>query len=76
MEKLIILGDGSLVRGLVILPFAISGLILVFKGAFAYLEKVNEKYTKKFKKDWQIGAVGTIYLLSYLGLFYAVSKLL
>lgn len=48
MEKLLILGDGSLLIGILILPFAVNGLILVIKGAFAYLEKIDEKYS--FKK--------------------------
>ena len=74
MEKLLILGDGSLIQGIVILPFAINGLLLVIKGAIAYLEKVDQKYT--FKKNWHVGAFGVISLLSYLGFIYAVTKLL
>lgn len=74
MEKLFILGDGSLIKGLLLLPFAVNGLILIIKGAFAYLEKVDEKYT--FTKDWQVGAFGAISLLSYLAFLYAVSKIL
>jgi hypothetical protein len=74
MEKILILGDGSLIHGIVILPFAINGLLLVIKGAIAYLEKVDQKYT--FKKNWQVGAFGVISLLSYLGFIYAVTKLL
>ena len=74
MEKLLILGDGSLIQGIVILPFAINGLLLIIQGAFAYLEKVDQKYT--FKKNWQVGAFGSVCLLSYLGFIYAVTKLL
>lgn len=74
MEKLRILGDGSLIYGLLLLPFAINGLILIAKGAFAYLEKIDEKYT--FTKDWQIGAFGAISLLSYLAFFLAVARIL
>lgn len=74
MEKLLILGDGSLLIGILILPFAVNGLILVIKGAFAYLEKIDEKYS--FTKEWQVGLFGAITLLSYLGLFYAVSKII
>lgn len=72
MEKLLILGDGSLLIGILILPFAVNGLILVIKGAFAYLEKIDEKYS--FAKGWQVGLFGAVTLLSYLGLFYAISK--
>ena len=74
MDKLLLLGGGSLIIGILILPFAVYGLILVIKGALAYLEKLDEKYTKP--KDWQVGALGALYLLSYLGFLYAVAKLL
>ena len=74
MGKLFVLGDGSLIKGILLLPFAVNGLILIIKGAFAYLEKVDEKHT--FTKDWQVGAFGATSLLSYLAFLYAVSKLL
>lgn len=72
-EKLLVLGDGSLLIGVLILPFAVCGFILIIKGAIAHLEKIGEKYT--LKKNWQVGLLGIIYLLSYLGFFYAVSKI-
>lgn len=74
MDKLLLLGDGSLIKGILVLPFAVYGLILVIKGAFANLEKVDAKYN--ITKDWQVGALGAIYLLSYLGFLYAVGKIL
>ena len=74
MEKLLILGDGSLILGILTLPFAVNGLILIIKGAFAYLEKIDKKYT--FTKDWQVGAFGAVTLLSYLAFFIAVSRIL
>ena len=74
MEKLLLLGDGSLIRGILVLPFAICGLILVIRGAFATLEKLDTKLN--ITKGWQVGLLGTIYLLSYLGFLYAVAKLL
>jgi hypothetical protein len=74
MDKILLLGDGSLIKGILIIPFAVNGLILVIKGAFAYLENIDKKYT--FTKNWQVGAFGVITLLSYLGLFYAVAKIL
>lgn len=74
MEKLRLLGDGSLIYGLLILPFAVNGLILIIKGAFAYIEKIDEKYT--FTKDWQVGAYAVISLLSYLAFLYAAAKIL
>ena len=74
MEKLIILGDGSLLKGLLTLPFAINGLRLVVKGVFANLEEIDGKYT--FTKGWQVSLFGTIISFSYLGFFYAVTRLL
>ena len=74
MDKLLLLGDGSLLRGILVLPFAVYGLILVVKGALAYIEEMGTKYN--LAKNWQVGLLGTIHFLSYLGFLYAVSKLL
>ena len=74
MDKLLLLGDGSLIKGILVLPFSVYGLILIIKGAFAHLEKIDEKYNNP--KGWQVGALGATYLLSYLGFLYAVAKLL
>lgn len=73
MDKLLLLGNGSLIKGMLVLPFAVYGLILVIKGAFAYLDKIDTKYN--FTKNWQVGLFGAIHWLSYLGFLYAVSKL-
>lgn len=73
MDKILILGDGSWLRGLLVLPFAINGLILVIRGAIANLEKLEEK---RITKGWQVGATSAIFLLSYMALFYAAAKLL
>ena len=74
MDKLLILGDGSLMKGILLLPFAICGLILFIKGAIANLDEINEKYT--FKKDWQVSAFFLVFILSYMALVYAISRLL
>ena len=74
MEKLLIIGDGSLLKGILTLPFAIYGLILFIKGAIANLDEVNEKYT--FKKAWHASAYFLIFILSYMALVDAISKLL
>ena len=74
MEKLLILGDGSLTKGILLLPFAICGLILFLKGAIANLDEMATKYT--FKKDWQVGAFFTILILSYMAFVYAITRLL
>lgn len=73
MDKILILGDGSWLRGLLVIPFAINGLILLIRGAIANLEKLEEK---RFTKDWQVSATFAIFLLSYMALFYATTKLL
>jgi hypothetical protein len=74
MEKLLILGDGSLIKGILILPFAINGVILVIKGAIANLDKLDE--TRTVKTNWQAGAYFSVFILSYSALLYAVAKLL
>ena len=74
MEKLIILGDGSLIKGLAVLPFAIIGLILFLKGAIANLDEIGQKIT--FKKDWQINTCFAVLILSYMAFVYAITRLL
>lgn len=73
MDKLLIIGDGSWLRGLLILPFAINGLILVIKGAIVNLDKLEEK---RITKDWQVSAYFAVFIFSYVALFYVVTKLL
>ena len=74
MEKLLILGDGSLIKGLATLPFAIIGLILFLKGAIANLDEIASKYT--FKKDWKASACFAVFILSYIAFVYAITRLL
>ena len=74
MEKLLMLGDGSLIKGILILPFAISGLVLFIKGAIANLDEIGQKLT--IKKDWQAGLFFLIIILSYTAFVYAITKLL
>ena len=74
METLTILGDGSLLKGLLTLPFAINGLRLVVKGVLAYLDEIDGKYA--LAKGWKVSLGGTIILFSYLSFFYAVALLL
>ena len=73
MDTLLKLGDGSLVKGLLTLPFAVNGLILLLKGAIANIEKLEEK---RITKDWQISAHFLIIFLSYIALVYAIKQLL
>lgn len=74
MEKILILGDGSLIQGIVILPFAIIGLILFLRGAIANIDEIGQKLT--FKKDWQISAFFLVIILSYMAFVYAITRLL
>lgn len=77
MEKILLLGDGSLLRGILILPFAVSGLVLVAKGAVAHLDKLLETHPELNKlKNWQASALFLFHLLCYVGVFYAASRLL
>ncbi len=73
MDKIKILGDGSWLKGLLILPFAINGLALVIRGFIVNLEKLEEK---RITKDWQPSAYFLVLILSYLALLDAVTKLL
>ena len=74
MEKILILGDGSLIKGILILPFVINGFILLIKGALANMVKLDE--TRTVKKEWQASAYFAVFIFSYLALMYAVAKLL
>lgn len=74
MDDLIILGNGSLIKGILVFPFAISGLILFFKGVFSNIDEIGQKFT--FKKDWQASLFFLIIILSYTAFVYAITKLL
>ena len=74
METLLKLGDGSLIHGLLILPFAVNGLFLLFRGACANLDRFAEKHPKA--KDWRASAYFAILIFSYLALAYAIKQLL
>lgn len=74
MDTLLKLGNGSLIRSLLILPFAVNGLILLLRGAIANLDSLAEKHPKA--KDWQASAYFAILILSYLALVYAIKQLL
>ena len=74
MERLLILGDGSLLKGILTLPFAIYGLILFLKGAIANIDEMDTKNI--LKKKWQTSAWFTIFILSYIAFVYAITKLL
>ena len=73
MDTLLKLGDGSLVKGLLTLPFAVNGLILLLKGAIANIEKLEEKH---ITQGWIASAYFAILILSYLALAYAIKQLL
>lgn len=74
MEKLIILGDGSLIKGILVMPFAITGLILFLRGAVSNIEEIGQKFT--FRKDWQASLFFLIIILSYIAFVDAITKLL
>ena len=74
MDTLIVLGDGSLIKGILVLPFVISGLILFLRGAASNIEEIGQKFT--FRKDWQVSLFFLIIILSYMAFVYAITKLL
>lgn len=74
MDTLIILGEGSLIKGILVMPFVISGLVLFLRGAASNIEEIGQKFT--FRKDWQIGLFLLVIILSYMALVYAITRLL
>lgn len=74
MDTLIILGDGSLIKGILVMSFAIAGLILFLRGAASNIEEIGQKFT--FRKDWQASLFFLIIILSYMAFVYAITKLL
>lgn len=74
MKNLLIIGDGSLLKGILVLLFAVNGLILVILGAVANLDRLAEKHPNA--KGWQASTYFAILILSYLALLDAITKLL
>ena len=74
METLIVLGDGSLIKGILVLPFVIFGLILFLRGAISNIDEIGQKFT--FKKNWQVGLFFLIIIFSYMAFVDAITKLL
>ena len=74
MDTLIILGVGSIIKGILVMPFVISGLILFLRGAISNIDEIGEKFT--FKKNWQVGLFFLIIIFSYIAFVDAITKLL
>ena len=74
MDTLIILGDGSIIKGILVFPFVIGGLILFLRGAASNIEEIGQKFT--FRKDWQVGLFLLIIILSYMAFVYAITRLI
>ena len=74
MDTLIILGDGSIIKCILVMPFVISGLILFLRGAISNIDEIGEKFT--FKKNWQVGLFFLIIIFSYIAFVDAITKLL
>ena len=69
----IIIGNGSLLKGVIILPFAIAGFINVFRGFCYNLEQTEDK--NKIKKYWQFVIYLIFTILSYVALFLAIKEI-
>lgn len=74
MDKLLALGDGSVIKGIIISLLSINGLYLMFRGFASNLDHLEDK--PNIKKDWKASLYFVLIILSYLAVFYAASKLL
>ena len=70
------IGGGSIVVGIVLIPFVIIGCINIFRGFGAVLEMDEAKFGKRIKKNWQFAVYLLFYIGGYLALFYVITKCL
>ena len=68
------LGYGSLIKGLLLLPFFIVGCVYVVRGFFAVGEKDGENIP--FKHKWQESLYFIIMLVSYIAFVIGIGGLL
>ena len=68
------IGSGSIIAGMLLLPFAIIGGINVFRGFGAVLGMDESKYGHLIKKNWQLAIYFILYIGGYLALFYVIIK--
>lgn len=67
-------GGGSIVKGIILTPFAVLGGINVFRGFGAVVEMDGEKFGARTKNDWKFTLYWGITILSYFALFYVVGE--
>ena len=64
-----ILGDGSLLKGILLLPFGIFGIVQFFRGAMKVLESdCTDMECAGHKQTWKLALYVLFYLFSYFAL--------
>jgi len=71
-----IIGNGSILAGIILTPFVVIGIVNVFRGFGAVLQIDEVKYGNKIGKGWNFYAYLLINLGGYFALFYALIKCL
>jgi hypothetical protein len=74
MDTLLIIGDGSILKGIIISVLSINGLYLMFRGFASNLDHLEDK--PHINKSWKASLYFVLIILSYIAVFYAASKLL
>ena len=72
-DTLLRYGDGSWIKGIVILPLAVIGFINVFRGAINNGEKDGEKYG--IDGGWKSYVYGLITIAGYIAFFASIDKM-
>jgi hypothetical protein len=64
------IGGGSIIKGIIVAPFALVGAINFFRGFCAVIERDAETYD--FDKGWKGSVYLIITILGYAALFYVI----
>lgn len=68
------IGGGSILKGIILLPFAVLGFINAFRGFGAVLEMDEAKYGHLIKRNWQLGIYFILYIGGYFAMYYVIIK--
>ena len=66
-------GGGSIIKGIIIAPFALVGAVNLFRGACAVMERDAETYD--FNKSWKCSVYFLVTILGYVALFYVAGEI-
>lgn len=70
------IGGGSIIVGILLTPFVFIGIINVFRGFGAVLEKDEEMFGHEVKKGWKFALYLLLHIGGYLALFYTLIRCL